>query len=92
MSKSILAAAVAEKTGLNKTQSAEAVDAVIETITAAVAKGERFAITGFLTFDVKDQAAKEVRNPATGAAVKVPAKKVVKVKVGATLKDAPNKK
>jgi DNA-binding protein HU-beta len=49
----------------------EALDAVIDTVYAAVARGEKVGITGFGVFEKRERAARTARNPATGAAVKV---------------------
>lgn len=73
MNKTELTAKVAEKAGLTKVQSAKAVDAVIEALTEALAKGDKTQLVGFGTFSVKYRAAKESKNPRTGEKIKVPA-------------------
>ncbi len=55
----------------DKKRAGAALDAVIDTIYANVAKGERVALTGFGIFEKRDRAARTARNPATGASVKV---------------------
>jgi len=65
----------------------DAVEAVIDTVTRAVASGERVAITGFGVFDKVARPARTGRNPRTGAAVKIKATTVPKFKAGQSFKD-----
>lgn len=90
MSKPELAAKIAEKTGLSKSDAAKAVDAFTESVTEALKAGDKVALVGFGTFSVGDRAARVGKNPQTGAAVQIPAAKVPKFKVGKSLKDACN--
>jgi DNA-binding protein HU-beta len=85
MNKRELVDAVAERVGSKKVAT-EAVDAILETIQGTVAKGEKVAITGFGSFEKADRPAREARNPATGATIKVPATSVPKFKAGADFK------
>jgi len=62
--------------------------AIKETIMEAMAEGDEVAIPGFLKFTVGDVAARVARNPQTGEAINVPAKKKVKVKVLGELKNS----
>jgi integration host factor subunit beta len=62
------------------------VNAVFDSMTDALAKGERIEIRGFGSFIVKQRAAREGRNPRTGAVVSVAAKKVPLFKVGKELR------
>ena len=71
----------------SKKAATDAVDAVIDTITRAVAKGERVAITGFGVFEKVARAARTGRNPRTGAAVKIKKTSVPKFKAGQSFKD-----
>jgi len=64
----------------------EAVEAVIDTITRTVARGEKVAITGFGIFEKVERAARMARNPATGARVKVKKTSVPKFRAGTQLK------
>jgi len=86
MNKSELASAVAEKTGLTAVKSAEVINAVIETITAEMVGGNKVTLQGFGAFVLKERAARTSRNPKTGEAVQVPAKKVAKFTPGTGLK------
>ncbi len=92
MNKLELTAAVADKvTGLTKKQAAEAVSAVIDAITEALAAGDDVKITGFGSFEVKERAAREGRNPKTGEKVMIPASKYVAFSAGSSLKNDVNK-
>ena len=59
-------------------------------ITGALAKGDKVPLVGFGTFGVSKRAAREGRNPRTGATVKIAARKAVTFKAGTALKDAVN--
>lgn len=91
MKKVELVEAIATKTGLTKADSARALDATLEAITIALTKGDKVPLVGFGTFGVSKRAAREGRNPQTGATVKIPARKAVAFKAGAALKEAVNK-
>ncbi len=92
MNKMELVQHVAGETELSKAKSAAAIDAVVEGITKALKKGEEVRLVGFGTFSVKKRAAGKGRNPATGAAIKIPASKNARFKAGTALKAAINKK
>ena len=68
MNKSDLIKSISDSTGLKQTEATRLVDAVFDTITANLRKGEQVAISGFGTFVAKTRAAREGRNPATGMA------------------------
>jgi DNA-binding protein HU-beta len=85
MNKRELVDAIADRVG-SKKAATDAVDAILETIQATVARGEKVAITGFGSFEKSDRPAREARNPATGATIKVPATSVPKFKAGADFK------
>lgn len=88
MNKTELVAAVATKTDLSKKDAEAAVKAVIDSVTEALADGEKVALVGFGTFDVKERAARTGKNPRTGEAIEIPAAKVPSFKAGSALKDA----
>ena len=71
MKKAELVEAVAEKAGLTKADATRAIEALFDTVKTAMVKGERVAIPGFGTFSVGERAAREGRNPQTGATVKI---------------------
>ncbi len=75
MTKAELISAVAEKTGLKKKDAEAAVAAVFGTVADKLAAGEKVQLIGFGTFEVKERAAREGRNPATGATIRIDASK-----------------
>ncbi|HEU5416252.1 MAG TPA: HU family DNA-binding protein [Streptosporangiaceae bacterium] len=85
MNKRDLIDAISSRMGDKKTAT-EAVNAVLDTIQAAVAKGDKVAITGFGVFEKSVRPARTARNPATGAAIKVPKTSVPKFRAGADFK------
>ena len=91
MTKKELASAVAEKTGLTKKDSEVAVNAVIETLTEALANGETVQLTGFGTFVAKERAARKGIDPRTKTTIDIPATRVPSFKAGKVLKDAVSK-
>ena len=91
MKKVELVEAVAKKAGLTKADAGRAVDATIEAVTKALAKGDKVPLVGFGTFGVSKRAARTGRNPQTGAEVKIPARNAVTFKAGSALKEAVNK-
>ena len=90
MNKTELVAAIAEKTGLSKKDAEKAVKAFTEVVAEELKKGEKIQLVGFGTFEVKDQPAREGRNPRTGETMKIAASKAPKFKAGKALKDAVN--
>ena len=88
MNKTELVAAVAAKAELSKKDAEAAVKAVIDSVTEALADGDKVALVGFGTFEVKTRAARTGKNPRTGEAISVPASKVPSFKAGAALKNA----
>jgi DNA-binding protein HU-beta len=79
---------VAEKAGLNKAQAARAVDAVLDSISSALAKGEEVRLTGFGNFRVTNTAARTGRNPRTGETINIPAGKRPAFSPGSRLKQS----
>ena len=88
MNRAELIAALAERAELTRAQASRMLDAVLEVITATIAAGEQVALVGFGTFKRALRAAREGRNPATGATLKIAATKLPKFAAGATLKAA----
>ncbi|NLY88609.1 MAG: HU family DNA-binding protein [Firmicutes bacterium] len=91
MTKAELIEQVAEKTNLTKKDSGKAVDAVLATMTEALARGEKIQLVGFGSFEVRERGARTGRNPQTGAAITIAARKVPVFKPGKALKDAVDK-
>ncbi|MCR5407156.1 MAG: HU family DNA-binding protein [Lachnospiraceae bacterium] len=92
MNKSELVDAMAKKSGLSKKDTEAALGAFTETVANALKKGDKVQLIGFGTFEVTKRAAREGKNPQTGAKIKIPASKAPKFKAGKALKDTVNKK
>ncbi|SEK11966.1 bacterial nucleoid protein Hbs [Paraburkholderia diazotrophica] len=90
MNKHELIEAVATTTGESKASTAEALDAILETVTAAVTRGETVQLLGFGSFSTGARAERSGRNPSTGETITIPAAKTVKFSAGKTFKDAVN--
>ena len=88
MNKTELIAAVAEKTGMTKKDAERVVNATFETVTAALAKGDKVAVAGFGNFEVKTREARVGRNPRTKETIQIPATKLPAFKAAKALKDA----
>lgn len=82
--------AVSNRAGTTKKDATVAVNAVLETITETLAKGESVAFVGFGSFNVKDRAARTATIPGTTKTVQVPASKAVSFKPGSELKKSVN--
>ena len=91
MNKGNLIDSIAKSAKISKAQANTAVDAFTTAVTGALKKGDRVALVGFGTFSVTKRAARNGRNPQTGKAIKIAAKKVAKFKAGADLSKAVNK-
>ncbi len=91
MNKTELVAAIAEQTELSKKDAEKALKAFVDVVTEELQKGEKIQLVGFGTFEVTERAAREGRNPLTGATMSIPASKAPKFKAGKALKDAVNK-
>ena len=92
MNKTELVNAVAEKADFSKKDADKAVAAVLDSITDALAQGDKVQIVGFGTFEVRARAEKQGRNPKTGEAMIVPASNLPAFKAGKALKEAVAKK
>ena len=89
--KAELVDAIAAEAKLTKVDAQKALDAFVNATTKALKKGDRVALVGFGSFSVAKRAARTGRNPQTGKAIKIAAKKVAKFKAGAELKKSVNK-
>ena len=87
MNKSDLVNAVASSADLTKASAGRAVDAVLESIGDELGRGGSVSLVGFGTFNVRHRAAREGRNPQTGAPMHISASKVPGFKSGKGLKD-----
>ena len=90
MTKAELVAAMAEKSGLNKVQVKNVLDAFVDCVTLSIKSGAEVRIVGFGSFAPVERKAGLARNPRTGEQVKRPASKTVRFKVGEGLKSALN--
>lgn len=90
MNKNELISAVAESSGLSKSDASSAVEAVFDTITRVLAKGDEVRLVGFGTFAVAKRKASMGRNPRTGEPMPIKASSQPKFKSGKGLKDAVN--
>ena len=88
MKKGELIAEFAKRTEVSAAAANGAVNTLIAIITERLKKGDTVGITGFGTFSVAKRAARKGRNPATGAQIQIPAKRVVKFRVAKACKDA----
>ena len=86
VNKTELIDAVAAHTGNAKSTVAEVLAGLEDVVVASVAKGEKVALTGFVSFDRVDRKARTARNPQTGEAIQVKASKAPKVAAGASFK------
>jgi len=88
MKKSDLIAKIAEKSGMTKKDAEKSLNAFIETVTEALAAGDKIALVGFGTCETKKRAARKGKNPRTGEVINIPAANVPAFKVGQGLKNA----
>jgi len=88
MTKVELIAAVAASAGVTKKDAEKVVAATIETITKTLKKGDKVALVGFGTFETRKRAARNGKNPQTGAPVKIKATTVPAFKAGKAFKEA----
>ena len=86
MTKNELAEQVAERTGLAASQGRQAVEAMIDVVSDELAGGGEVAIAGFGKFSVSQRAARQGRNPSTGATIHIPASKAAKFSAASALK------
>ncbi len=88
MNKAELIDAIAKKTKQTKTAVTTVINSFIDTIGAALKKGDKVAIPGFGTWSVVKRQARKGRNPKTGETIQIPGGKVPKFKAGNKLKAA----
>jgi len=90
MNKAELINAIAVEAGLSKADAKKALEAVVKSVSDALAAGDKISLIGFGTFSVAERAARPGINPATKQAIQIAAKKVAKFKAGAELAAAIN--
>ena len=87
MNKTELVAVAAEKSGLSKKDTERVLNAAIDTVVAALSKGERVQISGFGIFEAKEREARVGRNPRTKETIEIPATRTPAFKSSKALKD-----
>lgn len=87
MTKAELITVMAKSAGITKAAAGKALQAYADSVTKELKKNGKLGLVGFGTFSVVKRKAREGRNPQTGKAIKIPAKKVVKFKAGKGLAD-----
>jgi DNA-binding protein HU-beta len=90
MNKTDLIDGMAESAGISKAAAKKALDSFLGNVEGALKKGNRVSLVGFGSFSVSRRAARDGRNPQTGATIKIKAKNVVKFKAGSDLTDSVN--
>ena len=88
MNKTELINQIAESADISKKEAGDALQSFTMAVTDTMNKGDKLTLVGFGTFSVSKRAARDGRNPQTGKAIKIPAKNVVKFKVGKKLDEA----
>ena len=91
MNKAELITAISEEAGLTKKDAEKALDAFTDTVSKALAAGDKVQLVGFGTFETTKRAASEGRHPQSGKTVKIAASVAPKFKAGKALKDIVNK-
>ena len=90
MNKSELVDVMAADAGISKAAAKKALDSMMNNVEKSLKKGGRVSLVGFGSWSVSKRAAREGRNPQTGATIKIKAKNVVKFKAGSDLSNAVN--
>lgn len=88
MNKADLIDKIAADASITKTAAGAALDSLIDNVTSALKKGQRVTLVGFGTFAVSERKARVGRNPRTGEAITIAARRVPKFSAGKALKDA----
>jgi len=91
MNKATLIDKIAKDAGITKVAAATAVDSLIHGVTSSLKKNQKVTLVGFGTWGVSKRKARIGRNPQTGEAIKIKAKKAVRFKAGKTLDSALNR-
>jgi DNA-binding protein HU-beta len=91
MNKSDMIDTMAEAAGISKAQAGEALNALVDGITASLKKKKDVSLIGFGSFSINRRKARKGRNPATGEEIKIKAQTGVKFRAGKALKEAVNK-
>lgn len=90
MNKQDIIAKIADQAGITKAAAAAAVDTFFDSLVKSLKKGQPITFVGFGTFKTANRKARTARNPQTGAAIKIPKRRVVRFTAGKALKSAVN--
>jgi len=88
MTKAELVAVMSKEAKISKAAAEKALNSFTGAVMKAMKKGDRLTLTGIMTFSIGRRKARKGRNPKTGAEIKIPAAKIVKIKAGSLLKNA----
>ncbi|MEN8139780.1 MAG: HU family DNA-binding protein [Thermodesulfobacteriota bacterium] len=88
MNKSELVDNMASAAAISKAAAEKSLTALLESITNALSDGDKVTLVGFGTFSTSDRAARQGRNPQTGATIEIPARTIARFKPGSKLADA----
>ena len=88
MNKGELVESMANASGISKAAAERALTGLLDAISGALSKGDKVTLVGFGTFSTSNRAARQGRNPQTGAAIQIPARTVARFKPGSKLADA----
>ena len=88
MNKSELINQISDSADISKKAAGDALQGFLKAVTDTMVKGDKLQLIGFGTFSVTNRSARTCRNPQTGESMQIPAKKVVKFKVGSKLAEA----
>ncbi|WP_066871022.1 HU family DNA-binding protein [Clostridium mediterraneense] len=91
MNKSELITSMSDKAGLTKKDAEVALKAFIESVQEALESGDKVQLVGFGTFETRERAAREGRNPRTKEVIQIPASKAPVFKAGKEFKERVNK-
>jgi DNA-binding protein HU-beta len=92
VNKKDLVVKIAVEARLTRAQASSALEAFLEGIRASLIRGDRVTLSGFGTFGVSQRKARRIRNPRSGSAIEVAAKRVPRFAAGIDLKSAIEKK
>ena len=88
MNKGELIAGMAEESGVSKADTEKVLNAFLSQVEKALCAGDKVQLTGFGSFEVRERAARQGRNPLTGETIEIAAAKAPAFKPGKALKDA----
>jgi len=90
MNKKELVDSMAEAAEISRAAAEKALNSALMSITEALAKGDKVTLVGFGTFSPVERAARQTKNPRTGAPIEISAKTIAKFKAGSKLAEAVN--